>query len=569
MPRIILKCRYLKHEKAHLAHLVRYIATREGVEMARDTHDHLPATARQKQLIDELLQALPHARLFDEDGKRKDFDRFRKDTAGILHSFFSSPEDLDMAITGIYNKYYQTNARVFRAIYVWCADDVTAHSGGNKSRFSEYDRFNFNSGNTDILEMYQLYYQTIKACNYVINNAERTPVEKSFLEPRLGQAYFLRALNYFMLVRIWGRIPLVTENEIDYNTPKADVQKIYELIESDALTAERMLPDNHKIAPYFQNGINVAPNKGAAKALLASVYMTEAGWPLKKGAEYYDKAAAKYKEIIENEATYGYILEPDIRTLTKEPEANYSKEIVFGEFHNKTKNYFSGPKSELPEESGGWCDYMVELEFFRNMPEGIRKDAWFLTKVTMTGQERNPETGRYPLLDWDDPATNQKHPYWKKNIESSDWVFNYDDRYYETKGISSASGKTRMIFRYADILLLYAEAVAYGSKNIDDLAFDCMWRVQKRAGVPLISKDVTKEYFQKAVLDERRWETAGMEHSCMGRFFTMQRHEILHLQKNYRDAAELSLNPNLTLSEEFYYFPIPDNELLIVPGLKD
>ena len=130
---------------------------------------------------------------------------------------------------------------------MWCADDVTAHSGGNKSRFSEYDRFNFNSGNTDILEMYQLYYQTIKACNYVINNAERTPVEKSFLEPRLGQAYFLRALNYFMLVRIWGRIPLVTENEINYNTPKAEVNKIYELIESDALTAERMLPDNHPI----------------------------------------------------------------------------------------------------------------------------------------------------------------------------------------------------------------------------------------------------------------------------------------------------------------------------------
>lgn len=142
----------------------------------------------------------------------------------------------------------------------------------------------------------------------------------------------------------------------------------------------------------------------------------------------------------------------------------------------------------------------------------------------------------------------------EENIESSDWVFNYDDGYYETKGISSASGKTRMIFRYADILLLYAEAVAYGTKSIDDLAFDCMWRVQERAGVPLISKDVTKEYFQKAVLDERRWETAGMEHSCMGRFFTMQRHEILHLQKNYRDAAELSLNPNLTLSEEFYYF---------------
>ncbi|MFR5757675.1 MAG: RagB/SusD family nutrient uptake outer membrane protein [Bacteroides cellulosilyticus] len=68
--------------------------------------------------------------------------------------------------------------------------------------------------------MYQLYYQTIKACNYAINNAERTPVEKSFLEPRLGQAYFLRALNYFMLVRIWGRIPLVTENRDKITIPQ-------------------------------------------------------------------------------------------------------------------------------------------------------------------------------------------------------------------------------------------------------------------------------------------------------------------------------------------------------------
>ena len=44
-----------------------------------------------------------------------------------------------------------------------------------------------------------------------------------------------------------------------------------------------------------------------------------------------------------------------------------------------------------------------------------------------------------------------------------------------------------MIFRYADILLLYAD-VAYGTKSIDDLAFDCMWRVQERAGVPTYFK---------------------------------------------------------------------------------
>lgn len=59
MPRVILKCRYIKHEKEHLSHLVRYIATREGAEPARDTHKHLPATIRQKQLIHEIRQTIP------------------------------------------------------------------------------------------------------------------------------------------------------------------------------------------------------------------------------------------------------------------------------------------------------------------------------------------------------------------------------------------------------------------------------------------------------------------------------------------------------------------------------
>lgn len=59
MPKIILKCRYIKHEKAHLAHLVRYIATRDGGEMTKKTHEHLPPTARQKQMANELIQMFP------------------------------------------------------------------------------------------------------------------------------------------------------------------------------------------------------------------------------------------------------------------------------------------------------------------------------------------------------------------------------------------------------------------------------------------------------------------------------------------------------------------------------
>ncbi len=260
-------------------------------------------------------------------------------------SLYQDLAGLDMALTGLYAEYIQTNRYVFRSIHTWVGDDVTAQDAGNKTRFAEYDRFNFNSGNTEILNQYLYYYRSIKAANNIIKNAVGMNIEKEALDQRLGQAYFIRAINYFMLVRIWGRVPLVKEVEIDYTTPKAEVAAIYDLILEDVLKAEAMLPEKHKVAPYFRNNINIAPNKGAAKALLASVYMTMAGWPLKKGAEYYNMAAAKYKEIIDHEADYGYILEPDVRTLVREPESNYSKEIVFGEFHNVSagNDTYAGP----------------------------------------------------------------------------------------------------------------------------------------------------------------------------------------------------------------------------------
>lgn len=84
MPRIILKCCYIKHEKAHLAHLVRYIATREGTEKARNTHEHLPPTARQKQLAAELVQ------MFQEIRETYEYQDYQANpTMGNVSAFIS------------------------------------------------------------------------------------------------------------------------------------------------------------------------------------------------------------------------------------------------------------------------------------------------------------------------------------------------------------------------------------------------------------------------------------------------------------------------------------------------
>jgi hypothetical protein len=498
-------------------------------------------------------------------------DFLKEDPKGQLsaENFFTSKSDLDMSITALYGQFQNLNQQPGRALYAYAADDVTAQNSGNKTRFAEYDMFNFTSGNTELGNWYSYLYATIKACNYIINNAARTPADESFINARLGQAYLIRAYCYFNLVRIWGNIAIVTKVEINYDAQKSAPADVYALIESDCVMAEKMLPIKQSVVPYFQNGINVAPGKGAAKALLASVYMTEAGWPLKKGAAYYDKAAEKYKEIIDNESEYGYILEPKIIDLTVETTGNYSKEIVWGAFYNINQQSYMGCLSELPEETSGWCDLLVEIEFFNSMPDGPRKDAWILKDICLLSK-KDAVTGNPVMVPWNSAETNQQHPHWRKNVDNGKWNYKVDANgqvSYTNAGLAWNSGRTKFIFRYADILLLYAEAKAFGSSSPDNLAYTCINRVRERAGLNDIHSMSTTE-FQKAILDERRWETAGMEHGCMSRFFTMQRHEILHKQKEYRSAKDNPITRNLTLSEKDYYFPIPDREILIVPQME-
>jgi len=499
---------------------------------------------------------------------------------------FKDANGLDMAVTGMYSQFRESWRYVKTQMHVWCGDDVTAKNIANKARFAEFDRFYYNSLNVEMIEIWRFHYNSIKAANSIIDNAESMTLDRSFLEPRIGQAYIIRAYHYFNLVRIFGRVPLVTHVEVDYTTPLATIEDIYALIEADLVKAEAYLPIKHTVAPYFNNGINIAPGKGAAKAMLASVWMTQAGWPLKKGTAFYDKAAAKFKEIIDNESTYGYNLEPDIWTLTKHPNGNFIKEIVWGGFMNQN-NGFAAAYCELPEESGGWGDVLPEIDFYNKFPDGPRKDAYFLTKVFI-GSGANGV-----CYDWWNSATREFHPYFKKNLWREQWTsYNAKTDEYTASGFGD-HGKTRYLFRYADILLLYAEAVAYGSGTINDFVVQCVKRVQDRAGIAdnlKVTSGMSREAFQKAVLLERKWETCGFEMSVMGRFFTMQRHEILHLQGPDRiwdpkdptrtaiyiegqmpanPIYDTGLNPNVTLSEEYYYLPIPALELQIVPDLLD
>ena len=125
----------------------------------------------------------------------------------------------------------------------------------------------------------------------------------------LGEAYFMRAYHYFNLVRLWGEVPLktsVTSDLSDVKLPLATQEAVYERIERDLTRASELMA----ASPWTSTDGRVT--RGAVYTLLAKVYLTMAGYPLQKGAEYYAKA---YETAHEVYASGQFYLFPDYAAL--------------------------------------------------------------------------------------------------------------------------------------------------------------------------------------------------------------------------------------------------------------
>jgi len=139
------------------------------------------------------------------------------------------------------------------------------------------------------------FYSGISNANLAIARIPGITMTATTQKALLGQAYFLRALYYYYLVRLYGDIPLITL-PVDFASPdlnptRSPVDKVYELIVNDLKMAENSGLPNIDVTGKA--------SLGAAKSLLASVYLTMAGSPLNKGAAYYQLAADKAKEVID------------------------------------------------------------------------------------------------------------------------------------------------------------------------------------------------------------------------------------------------------------------------------
>jgi len=271
----------------------------------------------------------------------------------------------------------------------------------------------------------------------------------------------------------------------------------------------------------------------------------------------YELAAQKAKEVIENEGIYGLTLLPDYGDLWK-AKNNINRETVFGCYFNHTAGDWSdngtwangnmnAPLAFFPENFGGWSDAFAELTFFNEFPAGPRKDATFITQ----GQK----TPTSPVIDWHSFA--YQHPYYDKYSD----VPGYDTTNMGA-WIDWWSSRSVQVIRYAEVLLVYAEAKAMSS-GPDALAYTCLNRVRTRAGLENATAGLSGPAFRDAVVTERKWEFSGLE-PC-ARWFDMVRTETVESASAKRNAAEIPLVKQPTKAN--YFAPIPSKETMLNPNL--
>lgn len=473
-------------------------------------------------------------------------DFLKEDPKGLVSSetFFSDVSSLPLTVNALYFNFNSVfNQSAYLATYMG-ADDLTTQPGSNKEAYREFDQFAVTNSNDRMANTWGSCYNTIRSANSILFNLDINPASQEIKDQCAGQAYFMRAISYFFLTRTWGKVPLVTTMVPDYKLAKSPIIEVYAQIIADLQKAELLLPVVWTDGTYQ----GVRPSQGAAKALLANVYLTMAGWPLKQEANYA-LAAAKAKEVIDGEMDYGFQLLPNVNDLWTWANNYSNKEVVFGcYFKNDIATWtwqngnMSAPLPSKPDDEGGWTDYYAEINFFKIFPEGARKDATYQTKITKSDGT---------IVNWDDATTNHKHPYFKKYqdvLNSADWW----------------SSRTTQVIRYAEVLLTYSEAKAMAG-GPDALAYTCINRVRNRAGLTNLPQGLGSTEFRDAVIAERGWEFAGGEPAS--RWFDLIRVEKVEAVTLNRDPAESPLVRQPSKAD--YLMPIPAAEVAINPILGE
>lgn len=403
--------------------------------------------------------------------------------APMSDDFWKTEDDVLAAMDAFYDFTYREGT-VGRGITFLqnCSDDmVTGRSNANADACKN---FQMAAGSSlDVRDTWPRFYQLIAKANDVLRYVPDMSISESLKNNALGQGYFFRAFGYLWLAPWYGDngpnggIPIITEettmDEMDKERP-ASVLDNYDMIIDDMRKAGDLLPNFSQLA---QNDYG-RPYKTAAWAFAARAALYAAQYDNK----YYDIVIEMCDKIMNLTGADKRDLYPDFTKLFT-IENNFSEEYIYSILGNAVE----GPKFHgMSFQNGGfgiyntWGYFQPTLELYKAFEEGdTRRDATILMPnqhITFIGNDIHWAVKPSEVSS----TSGMTFRKFMSVFEPADCLGNT----VSTNGNNQSNELGQVIMRYADVVLMKAEALIWKNGEGDAEAIRLLNQIRKRAGLP-------------------------------------------------------------------------------------
>ena len=454
--------------------------------------------------------------------------------------FYSTAGQAQGAINGLYSnlRIVQNGTGYGEAIWV-TLELMALHATSLGQSFNNNQIINqrIDPANPFFSNVWNSAYNGIGAANLAITRIPAINMPEGDKAALLGQAHFIRAYLYNLLVRLYGDVPLITEPITEPGPAlypaRSPIAEVYALIISDLQTAEGAgLPVVDRTGRISQS---------AVKALLADVYLTTAGFPLQQ-RENYQRAAAKAEEVID---AGNYPLFTNYIDLHNNASKNQGELILQAQYANGIATnaisplvtpFFSGV-SAYGDELGA----LVPTEEFYNShePGDLRAQEQQFYFSRSLGFDRDANSVRTTTVQFN------RHALYKYfHLESAlNRNFSCDENW--------------TLIRMPEVMLIYAEAINEASAATPK-AYEQVNAIRRRARLPALSS-LSQAQFREAVWKERYHELAYENKA----YFDIQRTRQTYDVRNNRFVNVVGFQGEVgpAFQEKYLLWGIPSAEI--------
>lgn len=449
------------------------------------------------------------------------------------NDFYKTADDILSAVNGAYSSLQEND--IYGNWYVFGeipSDNTRNQLSGSVTTQNEFDQFYIDTQNSMIANFWKAAYKVINRTNTVLGRIDGIDINADLANRYKLECKFIRALMYFNLVRVYGDVPLVLKEisiSESYDILREPKENVYNQIIADLKEAQG-LPVSY---PTAEDG---RATQGAAKALLADVYMT---------LHKYAEAETILAEII-NSGRYS-LLENTPGSLNIDGYKNVFSPVN----HNSKEGIF-----EIQFLKGGYGEGSNYANNFAPENSGTNVVA-----VGGTGGNNIPEMDIYNAYEEGDLRRDFSMSLgYYDNRKNNEWVESrYVCKYMDVPYQNNDASNNYPVIRYADVILMYAEALNQNGKTAEACKYLNMTRrrgfgYQTTETSPVDLQTTDKAQFALMVEQERRVELA------------FENHRWFDLIRTGR-AVEVMRSKGFSLNETNLICPIPQKQIDVNPKL--